>query len=244
MGGCATAVSSARAPGPGTGRRWGDAGPDIIADMPPAISFSEKPTIEGELVVLRPVRTGDAPQLAAMDPETLRLTGTHRTYSLAELEHWYSSRAEHNDRLDLAIIERATGGWAGEVVLNDLDADNLSCGFRILLVGPRHFGRGLGTEATRLILAHAFRHRRPPPDRTGGLRVQPESPSRLRESGIHPRGHQATGPSVGGHLGRHAAHGDARCRVVTTPRPPQLAQRTAAGRRSSVLNTTHRRFVV
>jgi RimJ/RimL family protein N-acetyltransferase len=35
-------------------------------------------------------------------------------------------------------------------------ADNRSCSFRILLQGPRFFGRGLGTEATRLALDYAF----------------------------------------------------------------------------------------
>jgi RimJ/RimL family protein N-acetyltransferase len=57
--------------------------------------------------------------------------------------------------IDLAIIERATGDHAGEVVLNELDVDNQSCGFRIALPSA-YTDRGLGTEATRLILGHAF----------------------------------------------------------------------------------------
>lgn len=120
------------------------------------ISFAEKPTLTGELVELRPVAVADAVHLAAVDPETIRLTGTHRTHGLAELERWYATRAEHDDRLDLSIVERRTGSWAGEAVLNDLDPDNLSCGFRILLAGPAFYGRGLGTEAARLILEYAF----------------------------------------------------------------------------------------
>jgi RimJ/RimL family protein N-acetyltransferase len=52
--------------------------------------------------------------------------------------------------------DRTAGDWAGEVVLNDLDSENRSCGFRIALVGPEFFGRGLGTEASRLVLANAF----------------------------------------------------------------------------------------
>jgi hypothetical protein len=59
------------------------------------------------------------------------------------------------DRLDPAIIERATGRWAGEVVLNDLDADNLSCGFRILLAGPGYYGRGLSAPSKRQALLWA-----------------------------------------------------------------------------------------
>ena len=121
------------------------------------ISFALKPTITGDLVLLRPVSADDAPGLAGISPETLRLTGTHpRPFSLDELRAWYGSRAQYPDRLDLAIVERATGRWAGEVVLTNLDPVNRSCGFRILLAGPEWFGRGLGTEASRLVLAHAF----------------------------------------------------------------------------------------
>jgi RimJ/RimL family protein N-acetyltransferase len=33
---------------------------------------------------------------------------------------------------------------------------NESCGFRIALQGPRFYGRGLGTEAARLVIGYAF----------------------------------------------------------------------------------------
>jgi len=120
-------------------------------------NFAVKPTLTGALVTLRPVSAADAVGLFACDEESLRLTGSHhRADGLAELEHWYATRASHDDRLDLSIIERASGEWAGEVVLNELNADNESCGFRILLQGPRFFGRGLGTQASRLVLGYAF----------------------------------------------------------------------------------------
>lgn len=122
------------------------------------MTFANKPVLTGDLVTLRPVEVADAAGLLTLDPETLRLTGTHgqNALTLAATEKWYATRAEHDDRIDLSIIERATGDWAGEVVLNDLDASNQSCSFRIALQGPRFYGRGLGTEATRLILDHAF----------------------------------------------------------------------------------------
>lgn len=119
-------------------------------------TFRVKPVLTGTLVQLRPVRVEDADGLYATHPEALRLTGTHHELRLDELKDWYSTRAEDDGRIDLSIVERSTGKWAGEVVLNDLDPDNLSCGFRILLAQPRFFGHGLGTEATRLMLAHAF----------------------------------------------------------------------------------------
>jgi len=71
-------------------------------------------------------------------------------------QEWYRSRADHGDRIDWAIVDRATGGYVGEAVLNDLDADNWSCSFRIALSSAANFGRGYGTEATKLAVGHAF----------------------------------------------------------------------------------------
>jgi RimJ/RimL family protein N-acetyltransferase len=125
-------------------------------------TFAEKPTLEGHHVLLRPVTAADAPALVASmaDPEVQRFTGTRPTGDperrLEKAEEWYRTRADHTDRLDLAIVERATGEYAGEAVLTDLDAENHSCSFRIALASSRLFGRGYGTEATRLLLGHAF----------------------------------------------------------------------------------------
>ncbi|MFB9236324.1 GNAT family N-acetyltransferase [Plantactinospora siamensis] len=130
--------------------------------MPPTPSFAVKPTLVGQRVLLRPVAADDAVGLVEMlnDPEVRRLTGTRRQArpgtELERAEQWYSSRSADENRLDLAIVERHTNSYVGETVLNELDADNRSCSFRIALVGPRAFGRGYGTEATRLILSHAF----------------------------------------------------------------------------------------
>jgi RimJ/RimL family protein N-acetyltransferase len=122
-------------------------------------NFAAKPTLAGELVLLRPVEAADAAGLLAIDSETKRLTGSNRDgwFTLGNLENWYATRAGHDDRLDLSIIERATGEWAGEVVLNELSLPNESCGFRIALQGPRFYGRGLGSEATRLVIDYAFK---------------------------------------------------------------------------------------
>ena len=64
-----------------------------MTGMTEPVSFTEKPTLTGERVILRPVREEDAAGLAAIDPETVRLTGSHRTFSLDELRSWYRSRA-------------------------------------------------------------------------------------------------------------------------------------------------------
>jgi RimJ/RimL family protein N-acetyltransferase len=126
--------------------------------MPLKTNFAVKPTLTGELVRLRPVETADAAGIFAADPETVRLTGTHHfgEFTFERWENWYATRAEHDDRPDLSIIERATGEWAGDVALTELDVPNESCAFRIALQGPRFYGRGLGSEATRLVVGYAF----------------------------------------------------------------------------------------
>ena len=121
------------------------------------VDMSVKPTLTGERVFLRPVSTDDVPGLLDLvaDQESARLTGTHETFDPERLREWYATRGQQDDRLDLAVIERASGEYAGEVVLNDLNRENRSCGFRIAL-RPGFQDRGLGSEATRLILDYAF----------------------------------------------------------------------------------------
>lgn len=120
--------------------------------------LAHKPTLRGERVVLRPFRPEDVPALWRMlhEPECMRLTGSRTPFTPESVEAWYATRNELPDRLDLAIADATTDTCLGEVVLNELDAHNRACNFRISLTGPELFGQGLGTEATRLMLHHAF----------------------------------------------------------------------------------------
>lgn len=129
--------------------------------------FSVKPVLTSDRVSLRPFAEDDLDALreALRDPEVRRLTGSvhdeaaqfaaESPAEIAELREWYSSRATAPDRLDLAVVDNASGRCVGEVVLNQWDPGNHSCNFRILL-GPGGRGRGLGTEATRLVVGYGF----------------------------------------------------------------------------------------
>jgi RimJ/RimL family protein N-acetyltransferase len=119
--------------------------------------FVYKPTLTGELVVLRPVDEGDynALSVAMDDPEVRRLTGSHGEIGEERAREWCRTRKDQTDRLDHAIVDKASGGVVGEAVLNEWDPDNQSCNFRIL-IGPSGQGRGLGTEATRLIVGYGI----------------------------------------------------------------------------------------
>ena len=121
------------------------------------VTFADKPTITGDRVVLRPLVASDAEHMWAdlADEESTRFTGTHDDFTRDQIDRWCGTRADQHDRLDLAVVDRVTGAWAGEVVINEWEPDNRSCSFRIAL-GPGGRDRGLGTEATRLIVDHVF----------------------------------------------------------------------------------------
>lgn len=129
--------------------------------------FQVKPTIEGEWCTLRPFSLDDIDAIGAIlaDPELLRLTGSVHTTAEAEgddgqlseeTRRWYETRVEQTDRLDLAVIDHASSRCVGEVVLNEWRPEDDACNFRIL-IGPEGRDRGIGSEATRLVIDHAFR---------------------------------------------------------------------------------------
>jgi RimJ/RimL family protein N-acetyltransferase len=113
-------------------------------------------TLPGPRVTLRPLEERDVDdQLRSVqDPEQLRLTGTHRTFTRIDIEAWVRSRADAPGRYDWAIVDAADGSWLGECSLNEIDPDNESAAFRIAL--DHRMGQGLGTEATGLVLGFAF----------------------------------------------------------------------------------------
>lgn len=117
-----------------------------------------KPTIVGDLVTLRPMTAEDADAAWEMvnDPEGHDLTATTATFSPEQILDWVSSRNAQDQRLDLVVVENATGEYAGEVVLNQYEQERGSANFRIALRGPAWYGRRLGSEATRLIVDHGL----------------------------------------------------------------------------------------
>lgn len=128
-----------------------------VTTIPPAADFSVKPVLTGEKVLLRPFRVEDVPAITENmgDPEVLRFTGTPTRFTHDQVRAALLARAGAADRLDLAVTEAASGELVGEVVLNEWDERNRSCNFRTWL-GPRGRDRGLGTEATRLIVGYGF----------------------------------------------------------------------------------------
>jgi RimJ/RimL family protein N-acetyltransferase len=85
-----------------------------------------------------------------------RLTGSRQPVTEDAARQWLATRQDHHDRADWAIVRRQDDVVLGEVVLNELAEQDASVNFRILLVKPGLFGRGYGTEATRLVVDYAL----------------------------------------------------------------------------------------
>lgn len=116
-----------------------------------------KPTLEGEMVRLRPVRADDADASWEIvnDPEGRRLTGMTATFTREQVDSWCAAVADAEDRIDLAVTANGSDEYLGEIVLNHIDPVARKANLR-LVMRPGYRGRGYGTEAIQLVLALAF----------------------------------------------------------------------------------------
>ncbi len=131
----------------------------------------QTPTLDGELVTLRPVRAGDADAMWDMlsDAEGNRMTGTTTEFTRAQVDEWCATVAARDGRQDWAITHDSDE-YLGEIVLNQID-EHARCANLRLALRPGQRGRGFGGEAISLVLAYAFA---PAPEGLGLHRVSLE----------------------------------------------------------------------
>lgn len=121
--------------------------------------MKEQPVLHGETIFLRPIVADDAEAIFAQfgHPEVDRLTGTTETFTLPQVRAFYARVGADPDRVDYAIVPKASPDQiVGEAVLNEIDWRNRSANFRIVIFDPAHFGKGYGSQATRLLVRHGF----------------------------------------------------------------------------------------
>ncbi len=125
--------------------------------MPQRSWFPDR--LDGALVVLRRHVPDNlrAFERWYADPEVARLTryqdGPMRR---EEIERFFAARVVGHDSLALAIHERTTNRLVGSCAFSQLDGENGSALYHITIGEKDAWGRGYGTEATKLMLEHAF----------------------------------------------------------------------------------------
>lgn len=116
-------------------------------------------SLEGELVVLRRHVPENLPEFRRwyQDPEVARLARYQDGPMLVdEIDRFFAARAVGNESLAMAIHVRAGGRLVGTCAFSQLDPDNGSALYHITIGEKSAWGNGYGTEATRLMLGHAF----------------------------------------------------------------------------------------
>lgn len=115
--------------------------------------------LRGRSVRLRRHEPDDLPAVVRWyrDPELGRLTRYHSApMSPDEVERFFRGRLLSDDALAYAIEELPAGRLIGFTTFSGLDAENGSVLFHITIGERDAWGRGLGSEATALMLGHAF----------------------------------------------------------------------------------------
>ena len=115
--------------------------------------------LEGSLVVLRrhvPENVA-AFQRWYADPEVARLARYQDAPMRSdEIDRFFQLRALGHESLTMAIHERDGDRLIGSCAFSQVDGENGSAMFHITIGEKDAWGRGYGTEATQLMLDHAF----------------------------------------------------------------------------------------
>ena len=115
--------------------------------------------IEGDQVVLRKHVPGNvaAFQRWYADPEVARLARYQDAPMRSdEIERFFQLRALGAESLTMAIHDRDTNRLIGSCAFSQVDGDNGSAMYHITIGEKDMWGHGYGTEATQLMIDHAF----------------------------------------------------------------------------------------
>src|SRR5512138_3459456 len=116
------------------------------------------PTLTGEKVRLRPLVIPDAPRLVHLlsDPAVSRNLRLRSPVTLAAEREFIASLAHAADQLVLAITAADDGRLMGVCGLHQLGDPARQAELGLFLGGPEEWGKGFGTEVTRLLCRHGF----------------------------------------------------------------------------------------
>ncbi len=130
-----------------------------MPQKPPTPAPSILPTfLAGPRVLLRPMEMADIPSCVRWrnDPEVRQYVFSQFPHSETEARKRIELAAEARDRVELAIIHRPDGVHIGQIGLHLIDWRNRNCFYGIIVGESAYRAKGLGFEATELLLGFAF----------------------------------------------------------------------------------------
>lgn len=115
--------------------------------------------IYGDAIYLRLLQPDDIDEYYRMgfehfDEETQYYTASE-TYPKQVIIDYVNRIVEDPTRYDFLIFNQQDE-LLGEVVMNEINSERQSCGFRIAIFTHQNFNQGFGSEAIRLIVNFAF----------------------------------------------------------------------------------------
>ncbi len=118
----------------------------------------QNPFLIGPTIYLRPLEMEDAPSLVTWfnDPEVTRALRRYQPMTLAAEKAFLEELGKRETAVTLGIVVRETDQFIGTTGLHELDTRSRQTAFGISIGVKTMWGKGYGTEATRLIVRHAF----------------------------------------------------------------------------------------
>ncbi|HEY3062088.1 MAG TPA: GNAT family protein [Chloroflexota bacterium] len=115
-------------------------------------------TVVGERVALGPIRRDQLPLYYRWnnDLDVLRTTSSVRATTLEAFERLFDASIGADDQLHFTIYERESVRPVGGVNLQHINHRDRNAQFAIAIGEKDCWGKGYGTEATRLMLDYAF----------------------------------------------------------------------------------------
>lgn len=114
--------------------------------------------LSGTLVYLRPWERSDATTILPWvnNPAVTRTLLIHRPMNLQAEEKFIEDINSSSNSVGLAVVERASHRVVGSVGLQDIDPSSRHAQFGLVIGEVGDWGKGFGTEATRLMVRYGF----------------------------------------------------------------------------------------
>ena len=118
----------------------------------------QNPYLIGRTVYLRPPEAEDAPTMATWfnDPDVTRTLRYYQPTSLAREKEFLAQINRSETELALAIVVRETDQLIGVAGFRDISVRHRHASFGISIGEKSQWGKGYATEATQLLVRHAF----------------------------------------------------------------------------------------